>query len=123
MWVHNRSMASRIVEPNEPSIEKVERQLPSLPRSEAHRIRRASRAFMDTLLPEAMKRLAEAVQSEDPKIYQWAVDKIMAKTLAAQPNEVTDPEEKTVDGSVTSVKALEELEKSTEDGSGAPDEG
>lgn len=116
-------MASRIVEPNDPSIEKVERQLPSLPRSEAHRIRRASRSALDVLLPKAIMRLAEALESEDPKVYQWAVDKVMAKTLAPQPNEISDPEEKTVDGSVMSVRALEALEKSTEDGSGAPDEG
>jgi hypothetical protein len=115
-------MPARIVNPGEPSIEKVEHKLPSLPRSEAHRIRRASRSFLDSLLPAAMRNLAEALESEDAEERRWATDKVLKGTLAAIPNETVDPESVVVDGSVKVQDGLKELEEMTSQGTGLPDE-
>ena len=115
-------MASRLVQPNEPSIQKVERTLPALPQSEAHRIRRASRNYADYLLPEAMKVLADALLSDDMEDRKWAFDRIAKMTLAPTPNETVDPESTVIDGESKTSEALKELEKATESGTGLPDE-
>lgn len=115
-------MATRLVKPGEPSIERVEHKLPALPSAEAHRIRRAARGFYDTLLPEAMRVIADMLQDEDPDNRKWAADKVLKATLASQPNETVDPESAVVDGSAKAVDALADLEKLTETGTGLPDE-
>ena len=119
---HTLVMATRVVEPDSPSIEKVERQLPTLPSSEAHRIRRAARSFADSMLPLAMRRLAEMLEAEDLDIAWKAVDRVLSMSLAKIPNETADPESVVVDGTSKSVDALKALEANTEKGTGLPDE-
>lgn len=110
-----------MVNPNERSIEPVEQKLPTLPREEAHRIRRASRAYADTLLPTAMAGLAEALVCEDWDVRWKAIDRVLKMTMAGVPNEVADPESAVVDGSVTAKDALKTLEEETENGTGLPE--
>lgn len=115
-------MSTRVVKPGEPSIERVEQKLPVLPRSEAHRIRRTSRGYFDILLPEAMRVIADALTSEDMDDRKWAAEKVLRATLASTPNESSDPETVTVDGTSKPVDALKDLEKLTENGAGLADD-
>jgi hypothetical protein len=115
-------MGFKLVGPGDPSIEQVEIKLPVLPRDEAHRIRRASRAFADTMLPTAMRRIADALEADDPEVYKWAVNHVLRMTLAQVPNETSDPEDTVVDGTAKEIDALKALEKQTEAGTGLPDD-
>lgn len=112
-------MGSRIVEPGKSSIQRVEDQLPALPKAESYRVRSAARSFYDVLLPTAMRRIAEALECEDPKVYMWAVDKVVKATLLDLPNEKMDPDMVVVDAKAEDVA---DLEKETENGTGLPDD-
>lgn len=116
-------MATKVVSPGEgSSVERVERKLPVLPSAEAHRIRRAARSYADSLLPLAMARLANMLESEDEEIAWKALDRILKISLAGVANETSDPETAIVDGSARPLDALKNLEDMTSKGTGLPDE-
>lgn len=115
-------MGFKVVKPGDPSIVPVERELPALPKQESYRIRRSSRAAFDVMLPEAIRVVMDAFQSDDMDDRKWAADKVFKQTLANVPNETQDPEEVVVDSTARDVDALRDLEKETEKGTGLPDE-
>lgn len=110
-------MATKLVAPNTPSLATVERKLPQLPRAESHRIRRASRGYIDVLLPEAVSVLADALQSEDLEDRKWAFDRIAKLALMGKSNEEIDPEEAVV-VDMKADDSLAALEESTANGTG-----
>ena len=114
-------MGIKVVSPGEVSIARVEDSMPALPRQEALRIRRASRAYIDVMLPTALRGLAEALECEDWNIRWKAIEKVMKMGLNEKSNEEADPDDTVVDGSVVAKDALSSLEDETKDGSGAPD--
>ena len=115
-------MAIKLVEAGEPSIVHVDRDFPAMPRSEAQRIHRASRAYADVLLPTAMKGLAEALVCEDWDVRWKAIDRVLKLSLNGVSNETVDPDEVVVDSTAKESEALKALEKETEKGTGLPDE-
>jgi hypothetical protein len=115
-------MGFKVVKPDELSIKPTESSYPVLPREEGRRMRRSSREMADSMLPEAMRVLMKAFESDKMEDNKWAADKVFKMTLAAVPNETVDPETVVIDGSVTSKDALQALEEETEKGTGLPDE-
>ena len=112
-------MGFKVIKPDEPSAP--QDKIMVLPKEESYRIRRAGRQSFDRYLPRALEIVAEMAMDEDPENRKWAADKILKAVLAHRPNEDVDPESAVVDGSVASKDALRDLEKMTEDGTGALD--
>lgn len=112
--IYNEYMATKLVKPNDPSLDT---KLPAFPRAEAHRMRRAARSYMDILLPEAVKVLQDALLSEDMDDRKWAFDRISKYSLVGKSNEELDPEEAVV-VDMKADDSLKELEESTANGTG-----
>lgn len=96
--------------------------LPSLPRAEAQRLRRAARGYVDVMLPQIIKSVMEqAFNGESEKVRQAALFKLMDIAMQGKSNEEIDPEEREVDGKVVGrdpISILEEQTATVGDGKG-----
>lgn len=119
-------MPTRVVKPDAPSQTLVTRELsalPTLPREEAQRMRKAARSFADACLPAHIRQMAQLTLSEDEEMQYKALQFMIKLSLGtAKSNEEIDPPEAEVMGKLVDgkdpVSELEEETANAGDGSG-----
>lgn len=119
-------MPTRVVQPDEPSKTLVQREvdaLPTLPREEAQRMRKAARSFADATLPYNIRQMAAMTEAEDEDLRFKALQFMIKLSLGtAKSNEEMDPAPQEVEGKLVNgknpVDQLEEETANAGDGSG-----